>query len=108
MLSSDSVPPVCPHAAVCADEDGFFHTGDIAKLVGRGTLQIIDRKKNIFKLAQGGYAVLQQHVAEHSEVDAQQQAVLWRPCCGRPISCLSRRLVVHAWPLDLVMLVRVC
>mmetsp|Transcript_7223 Transcript_7223/g.17706 ORF Transcript_7223/g.17706 Transcript_7223/m.17706 type:complete len:658 (-) Transcript_7223:215-2188(-) len=37
------------------DDDGYFCTGDIGQWLPDGALQIIDRKKNLFKMSQGEY-----------------------------------------------------
>eukprot|EP00179_Madagascaria_erythrocladioides_P022260 CAMPEP_0198336050 /NCGR_PEP_ID=MMETSP1450-20131203/20728_1 /TAXON_ID=753684 ORGANISM="Madagascaria erythrocladiodes, Strain CCMP3234" /NCGR_SAMPLE_ID=MMETSP1450 /ASSEMBLY_ACC=CAM_ASM_001115 /LENGTH=669 /DNA_ID=CAMNT_0044040755 /DNA_START=77 /DNA_END=2086 /DNA_ORIENTATION=- len=56
-------------------QDGWFATGDIGQWLADGSLQIIDRKKNMFKLSQGEY--VSPEVLENEYVKCKLISQIW-------------------------------
>lgn len=59
------------------DEDGWFHTGDIVSLLPNYAVKIIDRKKSIFKLAQGEYICPDHLELEYSKISIIKQIFVY-------------------------------
>lgn len=63
--------------AEAIDEKGWIHTGDIGAILPNGALKIIDRKKNIFKLAQGEYIAPEKLENSYSKIDIVKQIFIY-------------------------------
>ncbi|KAL9931287.1 hypothetical protein V8E36_009797 [Tilletia maclaganii] len=57
------------------DENGWFSTGDVAEIDAQGRFKIIDRVKNLLKLAQGEYVALER--VESTYAASSYLAQLW-------------------------------
>ena len=81
------------------DDDGWFHTGDIGQFASDGSVQIVDRKKNLIKLKGGEYIAVENMEMNYGNsrfVDAVAGGI----CCygdgdmDRPIAIIQLNPVV--------------
>ena len=81
------------------DDDGWFHTGDIGQFASDGSVQIVDRKKNLIKLKGGEYIAVENMEMNYGNsrfVDAVAGGI----CCygdgdmDRPIAIMQLNPVV--------------
>ncbi|KAK2425890.1 long chain acyl-CoA synthetase [Trifolium repens] len=64
--------------------DGWFYTGDIGEWQPNGSMKIIDRKKNIFKLSQGEYVAVENLENIFSQVPSIESAYGFTETVLRP------------------------
>jgi len=84
-------------------EDGWFHTGDIGQFAADGSIQIVDRKKNLIKLKGGEYIAVENMEMVYGNnrfVDAVAGGI----CCygdgdmDRPVALMQlNKVVVMNW-----------
>jgi len=84
------------------DETGWLHTGDVGMFIEGGRLRIFDRKKAIFKLAQGEYISPERIEAVHTKSPLILQSFVWvrrlilAGDTADPFSCFAHSLWSHA------------
>eukprot|EP00803_Ostreobium_quekettii_P004187 evm.model.scf_1852.2 EVM.evm.TU.scf_1852.2 scf_1852:22782-32698(+) len=84
------------------DADGFFHTGDVAELRPDGSMKIIDRKKNIFKLSQGEYVAAERVETELKAPEVVEQIWVYGDSTRRYLVAIVHpsASALEAWARD--------